>query len=115
MTNEEILNYWKTRKPFSELPFCDIPNYKDKEFYRKEVVPLIVALGAIPKDQLKVGQWYEGTCRNAHQAQWDGKKFWYKRYKWGMTYNDDIDHFDSSIETDVFVPFKEIECEENLI
>lgn len=115
MTNEEIINYWKTRKPFSELPYCDIPNYKDKEFYQKKVVPLIVALGAIPKDQLQVSHWYEGTCRNSSKAQWDGKKFWYKRYKWGSTYNDDIDHFDSDTDFDVFIPFKEIKCKDNII
>lgn len=108
ISKEDIINYWKARKPFSELPYCNIPNYKDKEWYRKEIVPLIVALGAIPKDQLKVGQWYKGDCRNSRKAKWDGEKFVYERYKWGSTYWDDIDHFDSDTCYDVFIPFEEI-------
>ena len=109
MTNEEIIEYWKTRKPFSESPYCDIPYYKDTEFYLNEIVPLIIKLGAIPKDQLKKDHWYKGTCRNASKAKWDGNKFWYKRYKWGSTYDEDIDHFESDTYSDVFVPFEEIE------
>ena len=64
----------------------------------------------IPKSELVVGQEYNGHCRNASKATWDGKKFHYERYKFGSTYEDTINHYedDDKPGIDVFVPVKEI-------
>ena len=44
----------------------------------------------IPKDELVVGQKYQGHCRNATEAVWDGKYFEYTRYKFGDSYQEKI-------------------------
>ena len=62
----------------------------------------------IPKSELEVGKEYKGECRNASKAIWDGKKFWYERYKFGRTYNESINHYEDDDGYDVFVPIKEI-------
>lgn len=115
MTQEQWLEYYRNHEPYTKDSYIEIPNFTDKDWYIKEVVPVLIEKGLIPKDKLQVSHWYSGCCRNAHQAQWDGKKFWYKRYKFGDTFNESIDHFDSKTPFDVFIPLAEIECEDNLI
>lgn len=60
----------------------------------------------IPKHELVVGKTYKGNCRNSHIAVWDGKVFWYDRYKFGSTYREDINHYEDDDGYDVFVPFE---------
>lgn len=104
------IDYWKDIKPITKDTYhVVIPIYKDKEFYRKEIVPLIIEKGAIPKDKLEIGCWYYGHCRNASKAKWLGDKFEYIRNKFGFTYPEKIDHFDSDTEYDVFVPVEKVE------
>ena len=63
----------------------------------------------IPKDKLEVGKEYNGVCRNAHKATWDGEKFWYVRTKFGSSYDESINHYEDDDEIyDVFVPIEEI-------
>lgn len=60
----------------------------------------------IRKTDLVKGQTYEGICRNARKAVWDGNKFHYERTKFGMTYDETINHYEDDDGYDVFVPIK---------
>jgi len=60
----------------------------------------------IPKGELVVGETYKGNCRNSYIAVWDGKVFWYDRYKFGSTFRESINHYEDDDGYDVFVPFE---------
>ena len=62
----------------------------------------------IKKEDLVIGHSYKGFCRNAHVAVWDGKVFWYDRYKFGDTYKEDINHFEDDDGYDLFLPFEDV-------
>lgn len=64
----------------------------------------------IGKEELIKGETYSGICRNASKAIWDGKEFHYKRFKFGLTYDETINHYedDNDFGYDVFVPIKKI-------
>ena len=47
----------------------------------------------IPKSELIPNKEYEGVCRNASKAIWNGKKFIYTRHKFGATCNEEINHY----------------------
>lgn len=65
---------------------------------------------AIPKKELVAGKEYNGVCRNASKAVWNGEKFVYDRHKLGGKYTEKIDHFEDDKECgfDVFVPIEEL-------
>ena len=65
----------------------------------------------IPKKELEPDTEYEGICRNAGAAVWDGEEFVYKRYKFGSWFDEKINHFEDDEGYDVFVPMKVIENE----
>ena len=69
-------------------------------------IPNFIWCGAIPKTQLEVGKTYIGSCRNASEATWKGDHFTYKRYKFGNTFEEDINHFEDDDGYDLFVPIK---------
>lgn len=95
--------------PFkSEEDIPDIP-IVDKDTYNNYIIPNLIERGAIPKDKLKVGIEYIGSCRNASKAIWNGKCFEYKRIKFGMSYMDYVNHFEDDDGYDLFVPIKEID------
>ena len=101
-----ILEYWKKRKVFTcvdDIP--DVPIVKAED-YKNVIVPNIIRCGGIPKKDLIVGQVYVGSCRNAEEALWDGKVFIYKRRKFAMVYDEEINHFEDDDGYDVFVPIK---------
>ena len=62
----------------------------------------------VRKSELVKGQTYDGICRNAHKAIWDGNEFVYERTKFGMTYDEKINHYEDDNEYgyDVFVPIR---------
>lgn len=62
----------------------------------------------IPKEQLIPGITYGGVCRNADNAVWNGSVFVYDRYKFGITFKEEINHYEDDDEYDVFVPFEEV-------
>ena len=74
----------------------------------KIVVKNLIRCGAIPLDQLEVGARYEGTCRNASEAVWNGKQFEYKRYKFGDWMYARINHFQEDDGNDLFVPIRKM-------
>ena len=65
----------------------------------------------IPKDQMINGMWYNGICRNANFAMWDGQlgKFRHLRNKFGW-FMEEIEHFDDVKEgrLDGFIPVEEV-------
>jgi hypothetical protein len=85
-----------------------VPHFDNPDDYNEIVVKNLIRCGAIPKDKLKVGSKYEGECRNTNYATWDGEKFTYKRYKFGDTFEEDINHFQDDDGYDVFVPLREV-------
>lgn len=68
----------------------------------------INSIKPIPKSELKVGRRYNGVCRNANMAEWNGETFVYDRYKFGFWFKEEINHFEDDDGYDVFVPFEEI-------
>lgn len=63
----------------------------------------------IPKAELKVGAYYEGICRNASVARWDGERFRYWREKFGMQLLSSLPHEEDQAGFDYFQPLKEWE------
>jgi len=101
----------KNWQPFTDVNLIpDVPVYP-KEEYISEVIPHIVRCGGIPKDQLKDGVVYIGSCRNSSEGVWDAanNEFKIRRYKWGMWQDDTVQHFEDGAdnEYDVFIPIKE--------
>lgn len=101
-----ILEYWKNRKPFKDEDDIQSIPIVSKEDYENIIVPNIIRCGGIPKDKLIVGKTYIGDCRNASEAVWNGEKFTYMRTKFGYTYEEDINHFQDDDGYDLFVPIK---------
>lgn len=60
----------------------------------------------IKKSELVEGQTYNGICRNASKAVWDGNQFVYTRRKFGTEYHEKINHYEDDDGYDVFVPIK---------
>lgn len=67
--------------------------------------------GLIPKDLLKDGKWYLGTCRNASRARWSAalNRFEYVRHKFGNTFKEAIVYPSDDEGYDIFVPISECE------
>lgn len=103
-----IIDFFENLEPFNTID--DIPDIPivEKEIYNDYIVPNLIRCGAIPKEKLIVGKCYEGSCRNASNAVWNGEKFTYRRTKFGYTYNEDINHFQDDDGFDLFVPLKEV-------
>lgn len=93
-------------------------DYKAHEVYHRlpnggitqELLEECYALGLIPKKDLKDGQRYLGTCRNAKEAVWNAEKerFTYLRHKFGSSFYEDIVHPEDDEGFDIFTPIKEI-------
>ena len=102
-----IIDY---EKMFNELePFTDIDSIPyipavGKEMYDKVIIPNLIRCGAIPKENLIVGETYIGSCRNASEAVWDEEEFEYQRYKYGLVFPEKINHFQDDNGFDLFVP-----------
>lgn len=104
----DFIEYWENLKSFSTIDdIPDIPKCQDEKIYKEIVIKNLYRCGAIPKNKLKIGKTYIGTCRNADEAVWNGKNFEYKRYKFGIMEDDTIKHFEDDMIADVFVPIKE--------
>jgi hypothetical protein len=83
----------------------EFPGCKSEEEHNKLVKEYLEA-GAIAKEDLIVGAWYAGTCRNTYMAQWTGKYFRFIRDKFSGSYIDTLNHFQDDDGYDVFVPIK---------
>lgn len=88
----------------------DIPIFDNMAFYREKVVPLLIEKGALPKSELKPFCKYVGGCRNTTIAEWTGEYFRFKRWKFGWSYVEHIDHFeDCKGGEDVFIPIRKVD------
>lgn len=105
--DEHIAEWFNTLEPFNgnidKIPSIPKPS---KEVYENIVIPNLIRCGAISKKDLEIGKTYLGDCRNASEAVWNGKVFVYKRYKFGFTYDEEINHFEDDDGSDLFVPIK---------
>ena len=97
----ERIRRFETPDDIPDIPVVPV------EDYRNIIVPNLIRCGAIPKRKLRVGVTYIGSCRNADEAVWNGRKFEYRRYKFGEWYDDTINHFEDDDGYDVFVPIIE--------
>lgn len=99
---------WQEMKPFKSIE--DIPHLPivDSEEWNNFYIPILIKCGAIPKKDLKKDGYYEGTCRNADKAQWNGDQFIYEREKFGCKFLEKINHFEDDNHADLFVPLNEI-------
>ena len=104
MTQDELFRncciYLMDKLTYEEYHNMGIQGFH--EYVKNHIIP-------IPKNELIVGQEYNGRCRNASKATWDGEKFHYKRYKFGIEFEQTINHYEDDNEEgiDVFVPIKQ--------
>jgi hypothetical protein len=103
---QRIKEYWEnlpkinTPKDVPDLPRVDIQEWKD--YY----APKLIEVGAIPKKDLVINQFYIGEHRNAQVAKWNGDKFVYMRTKFQNVYEDTCNHFEDDDGFALFVPIK---------
>jgi hypothetical protein len=100
----ELRQWWSELKPFKDdddVP--SLPNPLD-DFY----IQRLIELGAIPKSELKDGQWYYGNFRNSSFGKWDADKFVFHhlRYSFGW-YWDECNHFEDDDRFALFAPLRE--------
>ena len=102
------IEWLQTMKPFANDDCIPEPPVLGKELYWRYVIPNFIRCGAIPKDELIVGETYVGSCRNANEAVWLGDHFEYERIKFGYKHTAKIKHFmdDDFTGIDVFVPLR---------
>ena len=97
--------YWMELKPFNKAE--DVPEIPNPltDFYINQ----LVKLGAIPKDNLKDGQWYYGNNRNTDTARWNAKTntFDHFRYKIGWQW-DTSNHFEDDNGYALFTPLRKV-------
>ena len=88
------------------------PHQHPLEFFSFSIMPDEIeftraySLGMIRKEDLVVGKYYKGNCRNASVAKWNGSKFDYMRYKWGSYYKDSLCYPTDEDHFDVFIPYQ---------
>lgn len=104
---ERIKKYLQEMEPFTDY-IPSVPKMKTSEDYQEYVVKNYIRCGAIPKKDLIIGKTYLGDCRNASEAIWNGKVFVYKRRKFNLEYDEEINHFEDDNGYDLFVPIREI-------
>lgn len=69
----------------------------------------------IPLNEIEIGV-YNGMCRNATHAYWNGERFTYLRTKWNHTFLEEIEHPENDYQYDVFLPFEKMgEDEEHTV
>ncbi len=98
-----VKEYWKTRGPFKDKN--DIPNLPrvDKKEWEEFYIPKLIELGAIPKKDLVVGEYYIGDHRCTKIARWNGNVFEY--WKWEFfPMEDECNHFEDDDGFALFVP-----------
>lgn len=104
MKNEKISgnlkDHFECPEDVPEIPILN--NTEEKQ----SLINKLIELGAIPKKDLVIGKTYVGSCRNSEEAVWNGEKFIYKRTKFGITYDEKINHFEDDDGYDVFIPIK---------
>jgi hypothetical protein len=108
------LEYWRNlNREFTVETIPLIPK-ACQDVYNDIIIPALIRCGAIPKSQLEIGFVYEGSCRNADKAVWNGFQFEYIRTKFGSKFKEKINHFEDDNGYDLFVPIKKLEKSQEL-
>lgn len=94
---QDILEDFPRKHPLGFFSFSVEP--EEIEFTRA------YSLGMIRKEDLVVGKYYEGKCRNASVARWNGSEFEYNRWKWKSRYKDKVSYPSDEDYFDVFIPW----------
>ena len=63
----------------------------------------------IRKEDLIIGEYYEGVCRNGELARWNGRVFLYRRFKFGTCFIEEIRCPEDDQVYDVFYAHKLVE------
>jgi len=105
---------WDNLKPFQvpqDVP--EIPRVGEQE-YREYYVPKLIEAGAIPKVDLKDGEFYLGDHRRCKIGKWvaDMNVFVYWRTKMGYYFIDKCNHFEDDDGFALFTPIKVVTEEE---
>ena len=109
MLKQQRIERFETMEPFNTIDdIPDIPIMENNDYYQEIVVKNLIRCGAIPIDKLEIGARYEGTCRNASEAVWNGRRFEYKHYKFGDWMDARINHFQEDDGNDLFVPLRKL-------
>lgn len=66
----------------------------------------------IAKEQLEVGAYYKGRCRNANVARWNGRLFIHWREKFTMRFLEEIKCPEDETHFDVFIAERKMTQEE---
>lgn len=105
----KLKEWWSKLKPFedsSDVP--KLPNPLDDFFINR-----LIQLGAIPKSELKKGQWYYGNYRSSKFGKWDSEKSVFHHIRYSFSYYwDDCNHFEDDNSFALFVPIREATEEE---
>lgn len=105
---KKIKQFWENELPKVNSPedVPELPKVSETE-WREFYVPKLIQAGAIAKENLVVGKIYIGDHRRTNCAKWTGKEFVYRRYKFGMVYDDYCNHFEDDDGFALFVPIRE--------
>jgi len=70
----------------------------------------LIFINMIQKENLKIGGWYLGTCRNSGIALWDGGEFQYISEHFNTWIRDSISHYSDVTDDgyDGFIPISEV-------
>lgn len=86
-----------------QLSYEEIHSFGSPEEFHKWVEKNFIP---IPKAKLITGHEYQGICRNANKAIWNGLVFVYERHKFGSSYLEEINHYEDDDGYDLFVPIE---------
>jgi hypothetical protein len=73
-----------------------------------EVLQKFYDAGIVKKEDLVVGEYYWGSCRNASLAMWTGECFVHLRTKFDSTFAEKINHLEDDNGYDLFIPIKKL-------
>jgi calcineurin-like phosphoesterase family protein len=103
-----ICNLYKIKFEENEKYLKFLPKSPNKEYL--EIASRLDMY--IKKEDLIVGSFYNGTCRNARLAMWNGNNFIHIRHKFGMIFLENILCPNDDDGFDVFIPHKEYSVED---
>lgn len=99
-----LVQYPKIEKFTKEnVYFCHVPHEPSKFFYDE-----VYNKGILRKEDLEIGKYYYGKCRNASVARWDGEYFTHMRTKFNNKFPEEINHLQDDDGYDLFIPIEKV-------
>lgn len=113
----DFLEHIKEQEFIDNYYFPNVVQFDEETIYRIHLPnPIPYALfhelynkGIIRKKDLIKNHYYQGKCRNADVALWNGYEFVYMRNKFGTFFPETIKHIEDDEGSDLFIAFKEVE------